>query len=149
MSSKPKLPAAGRATIEVDVSWLEAHERHADERTGRAEKKKLPPPIPGANRKGPPPMPVHSPPSLRPPRRETMEVKAEWLERESLLPVDDAPKSKRAGARASVTPPASKKNGARASVSPPSRKAASRASVTPPASTRSKRPKAPPIPRED
>jgi hypothetical protein len=79
--------------MEVDMTWLEPEERKG---------KKRPPPIPGSNVKAPP-MPV-----VEPVRRETMEVRAEWLDpdpksRRSMLPVKltdeaEAPKAKRSRA---------------------------------------------------
>jgi hypothetical protein len=91
-ASKPKFPAGGPKTIEVEPAWLDEDDKP------KSRKAKAPPPIPGALRHAPP-MPVERT-SLAPKRRETMEVKAEWLE-----PTDpEAPASKRKRSRASLAP---------------------------------------------
>jgi hypothetical protein len=90
MPSRPK-PPVPRPTMEVEASWLVSDERaKSDEaRATRPRAKKRPPPIPGATTNAPP-MPGE-PRSVRPPRRVTMEVKAEWLEEVKEPPRKKAP----------------------------------------------------------
>jgi|SRR5580658_4032143 hypothetical protein len=115
-ASKPKFPAGGPKTIEVDSAWLDEEEKP------RSKKAKAPPPIPGAKKRAPP-MPVERT-SLLPKRRETMEVKAEWLESSD----GEGPPSKRNRSRASLVP-------------------VKRKDSLPPAKPKDK--KGPPIPREE
>jgi hypothetical protein len=110
MATPSKRPPKPRATVEVDVSWLEP----AEPKRG---KKPAPPPLPGAGRVQPPPMPAD------PPRRETMEVKAEWLDASASEP----PRAKKASM-------------------PPRKKSAANLQKAPQPSRISKRP---PVPRED
>jgi hypothetical protein len=92
MPSKPRFPAGGPKTMEVDASWLE-EPKDRDAEGPKSKKPKRPPRIPGANMTMPP-MPGE------PVRRETMEVKAEWLDPR----MTEAPPSKRRKSRASLVP---------------------------------------------
>ena len=86
MTKKSKPPFVPRTTIEVDVSWLDASGSKTEAPPAApAGSRKVPPPVPGA-RSRPPPMPVVPRHSSRPPRRETIEVKAEWLDPHATVP---------------------------------------------------------------
>jgi hypothetical protein len=91
-SSKTKFPAGGPKTIEVDSSWLDEPDEELKAQGPKSKRPKRPPPVPGRNVTVPP-MPGE------PVRRETMEVKAEWLE-----PGMTVPPSKRRKSRASLVP---------------------------------------------
>jgi hypothetical protein len=175
MATKSKAPPP-RHTMEVDMSWLDAEEKKKGESLHPVAKraKVAPPPLPGAKRHIPP-MPVEHVPTMRPPRRPTIEVKAEWVEdptRESTMPArSKRPPARRSSAttseqetskRAASSPPArarpSKAAPARLSKAParPSKAAPARSSKAPgrpskaaPAPEAPKKMKRAPIPRED
>jgi hypothetical protein len=88
--------------MEVEASWLDPESRRGKDL--KKDKKKRPPPIPGGAKANPPPMPVERSLTEPPPRRQTMEVKAEWLE-EAALPAAE-PKKPRARASIVAPPPA-------------------------------------------